>query len=118
MTNYHPKRAVILAAGFGSRLRPLTDLRPKPLVEVNGVPILHNALRNLEAVGVEDVTIVVGYRKDAIQYACGSRFGRLGSAMSSLPYSTRRAVRIRSGWHARHFFKAIAIFWKAMSFSR
>lgn len=72
-----PKKAVILAAGFGSRLRPLTDLRPKPLVEVNGTPILHNALRNLEAVGVEGVTIVVGYRKDAIQYACGSRFGRL-----------------------------------------
>ncbi|TSE03665.1 phosphocholine cytidylyltransferase family protein [Mesorhizobium intechi] len=72
-----PRKAVILAAGFGSRLRPLTDLRPKPLVEVNGTPILHNALRNLEAVGVEKVTIVVGYRKDAIQYACGSRFGRL-----------------------------------------
>ncbi|KRQ89859.1 phosphocholine cytidylyltransferase family protein [Bradyrhizobium valentinum] len=77
MTANAPKRAVILAAGFGSRLRPLTDLRPKPLVEVNGTPILHNALRNLEAVGVEDVTIVVGYRKDAIQYACGSRFGGL-----------------------------------------
>ncbi|MFB9950935.1 phosphocholine cytidylyltransferase family protein [Rhizobium puerariae] len=77
MTNYHPKKAVILAAGFGSRLRPLTDLRPKPLVEVNGTPILHNALRNLEAIGVEEVTIVVGYRKDAIQYACGSRFGKL-----------------------------------------
>lgn len=72
-----PKKAVILAAGFGSRLRPLTDLRPKPLVEVNGTPILHNALRNLEAVGVEEVTIVVGYRKDAIQYSCGSRFGQL-----------------------------------------
>ncbi|KRR11418.1 phosphocholine cytidylyltransferase family protein [Bradyrhizobium valentinum] len=72
-----PKRAVILAAGVGSRLRPLTDLRPKPLVEVNGTPILHNALRNLEAVGVQEVTIVVGYRKDAIQYACGSRFGEL-----------------------------------------
>lgn len=69
------KHAVILAAGLGSRLRPLTDLRPKPLVEVNGTPIIHNALRNLEAVGVEEVTIVVGYRKDAIQYACGSRFG-------------------------------------------
>jgi NDP-sugar pyrophosphorylase family protein len=72
-----PKKAVILAAGFGSRLRPLTDLRPKPLVEVNGTSILHNALRNLEAVGVDEVTIVVGYRKDAIQYACGSRFGGL-----------------------------------------
>ncbi|MCA6107924.1 phosphocholine cytidylyltransferase family protein [Bradyrhizobium cenepequi] len=74
MTTNAPKKAVILAAGFGSRLRPLTDLRPKPLVEVNGTPILHNALRNLEAVGVEEVTIVVGYRKDAIQYACGRRF--------------------------------------------
>ncbi|ANP91210.1 phosphocholine cytidylyltransferase family protein [Rhizobium beringeri] len=77
MNNYRPRKAVILAAGFGSRLRPLTDLRPKPLVEVNGTPILHNALRNLEEVGVEEVTIVVGYRKDAIQYACGKRFGQL-----------------------------------------
>ncbi|KRP85879.1 hemolysin activation protein [Bradyrhizobium yuanmingense] len=72
-----PKNAVILAAGCGSRLRPLTDLRPKPLIEVNGTSILHNALRTLETVGVEQVTIVVGYRKDAIQYACGSRFGGL-----------------------------------------
>ncbi len=73
----NPSKAVILAAGFGSRLRPLTELRPKPLVEVNGTPILHNALRNLEAVGVKEVTIVVGYRKDAIEYACGRRFGGL-----------------------------------------
>ncbi|WP_024510013.1 phosphocholine cytidylyltransferase family protein [Bradyrhizobium sp. ARR65] len=72
-----PKKAVILAAGIGSRLRPLTDLCPKPLVEVNGTPILYNALRNLEADGVEEVTIVVGYRKDAVQYACGTRFGAL-----------------------------------------
>lgn len=72
-----PKKALILAAGFGSRLRPLTDLRPKPLVEVNGTSIIHNALRNLETVGVEEVTIVVGYRKDAIEYACGNRFGTL-----------------------------------------
>lgn len=77
MTISAPRKAVILAAGIGSRLRPLTDLRPKPLVKVNGTPILHNALRNLESVGVEEVTIVVGYRKDAIQYACGSRFGEL-----------------------------------------
>nr|WP_274542319.1 phosphocholine cytidylyltransferase family protein [Bradyrhizobium algeriense] len=77
MNTNAPKKGVILAAGFGSRLRPLTDLRPKPLVEVNGTPILYNALRNLEAVGVKEVTIVVGYRKDDIQYACGSRFGEL-----------------------------------------
>ncbi|MBR1164609.1 phosphocholine cytidylyltransferase family protein [Bradyrhizobium elkanii] len=77
MMSNAPKKAVILAAGVGSRLRPLTELRPKPLVEVNGMPILYNALRNLEAAGVEEVTIVVGYRKDAIQYACGRQFGTL-----------------------------------------
>ncbi len=77
MTASVPKNAIILAAGLGSRLRPLTNLCPKPLVKVNGTPILHNALHNLQAVGVEEVTIVVGYRKDAIQYACGSRFGTL-----------------------------------------
>ncbi|WP_050424566.1 phosphocholine cytidylyltransferase family protein [Bradyrhizobium tropiciagri] len=77
MVSTAPEKAVILAAGVGSRLRPLTDLRPKPLVEVNGTSILHNALRNLESVGVEEVTIVVGYRKDAIQYVCGNRFGEL-----------------------------------------
>jgi NDP-sugar pyrophosphorylase family protein len=69
-----PERAVILAAGFGSRLRPLTDFRPKPLVEVNGVSIMHNALRNLSSIGVREVTIVVGYRKDAIEYAFGGEF--------------------------------------------
>ncbi|NRP70930.1 D-glycero-alpha-D-manno-heptose 1-phosphate guanylyltransferase [Ensifer psoraleae] len=72
-----PRKAIILAAGSGSRLRPHTDFRPKPLVEVNGTPILHNALRNLEAVGVREVTIVVGYCKDAIEYSCGRRFGNL-----------------------------------------
>ncbi|WP_192385124.1 phosphocholine cytidylyltransferase family protein [Mesorhizobium silamurunense] len=77
MTATAPRNAVILAAGFGLRLRPITDARPKPLVEVNGTPILHNALQHLEAMGVRKVTIVVGYRKDAIQYSCGRRFGTL-----------------------------------------
>ncbi|TCN27032.1 phosphocholine cytidylyltransferase family protein [Sinorhizobium americanum] len=100
MTNA-PKQAVILAAGFGSRLRPLTDLRPKPLVEVNGTPILHNALRNLEAVGVEKVTIVVGYSKDAIQHSCGNQFGKLeiNYVESSVFDRTGSAYSL---WLARH----------------
>jgi NDP-sugar pyrophosphorylase family protein len=46
-------------------------------VEVNGTPILFNALAHLAAVGIEDVTIVVGYRKDTIRTAVGDRFGTM-----------------------------------------
>ncbi|MBV8651383.1 MAG: phosphocholine cytidylyltransferase family protein [Alphaproteobacteria bacterium] len=69
-----PSHAVILAAGLGSRLRPLTNRIPKPLVAVHGVPILHNALTQLGESGVRSATIVVGYRQDAIRRACGTRF--------------------------------------------
>ncbi|MFC0804779.1 phosphocholine cytidylyltransferase family protein [Ensifer sp. P24N7] len=100
MTNA-PKKAVILAAGCGSRLRPLTDLRPKPLVEVNGTPILHNALRNLEAVGVEEVTIVIGYRKDDIQYSCGNHFGNLEISYVESPVFNKTGSAY-SLWLARH----------------
>lgn len=69
-----PQHAVILAAGLGTRLRPLTDDCPKPLIEVHGVPILHNALRHLGAAGVKTATIVVGYRREAIERSCTDRF--------------------------------------------
>lgn len=96
-----PKKAVILAAGFGSRLRPLTDFQPKPLVEVNGIPILYNALQHLEDVGVEDITIVVGYRKDAIQYFCGTRFGNIDiNYVESTVFD--RTGSAYSLWLARH----------------
>lgn len=72
-----PTKAIILAAGRGTRLQLLTELRPKPLVEVNGVSILCNALAQLQAVGVTEVTIVVGYRKHAIQYAIGAHYGAM-----------------------------------------
>ncbi|MGY4363179.1 NDP-sugar pyrophosphorylase family protein [Bradyrhizobium sp. i1.7.7] len=67
-------RAVILAAGMGSRLRPYTEFVPKPLVEVNGTPMLHNALHQLSELGAREATIVVGYREEAIEQSCGHRF--------------------------------------------
>ena len=53
-------QAVILAAGQGSRLRPLTDHRPKCLVEVQGKPMLQYQLEALNAAGVTECVIVVG----------------------------------------------------------
>ncbi len=61
--------AIVLAAGMGKRLRPITLSRPKVMVEVAGKPILEHNLEALEAIGVDKVTVVVGYRAaDIIRY--------------------------------------------------
>ncbi|MEX1198752.1 MAG: phosphocholine cytidylyltransferase family protein [Pseudohongiellaceae bacterium] len=60
-------RAVILAAGQGSRLRPLTDDRPKGMVELAGRPLLHRQIEVLRAAGVEDIVLVSGYRGDQLR---------------------------------------------------
>lgn len=64
--------AVILAAGVGSRLRPLTDDRPKALVEVGGESILARAIRQLAEYGVQKVVLATGYREDALKRALSS----------------------------------------------
>jgi UDP-N-acetylglucosamine diphosphorylase / glucose-1-phosphate thymidylyltransferase / UDP-N-acetylgalactosamine diphosphorylase / glucosamine-1-phosphate N-acetyltransferase / galactosamine-1-phosphate N-acetyltransferase len=70
-------KAVILAAGRGTRMRELTNDVPKPMVEVRGKPILHHILGGLAAAGIEEVLIVVGYRKESIQdyFGDGQRVG-------------------------------------------
>ena len=60
-------KALILAAGFGSRLAPLTDNLPKSLVEVNGKPILFKQIDNLLENGVTDITIISGYKADVLK---------------------------------------------------
>lgn len=59
-------KAVILAAGKGSRLRPHTDKLPKCMVEIAGKPIIHHQLKTLAKAGVKDVTVVGGYQSDKI----------------------------------------------------
>ncbi len=67
-------RGIILAAGGGTRLRPLTEHQPKCLVPVNGVPIVENALRALRQVECSSVSIVVGYKADVLRQHLGSEF--------------------------------------------
>ena len=68
------RKAIILAAGVGDRLRPFTQQFPKCLVPVNGVPILVNALTHLSDVGVKEVVIVVGHHKEKIYESIGDTF--------------------------------------------
>lgn len=61
MQNYRVQRAVIIAAGFGSRLVPITLNTPKPLVRVKGTRIIDSCLDALKEAGIDEVYIVRGY---------------------------------------------------------
>ncbi|MDW0114028.1 sugar phosphate nucleotidyltransferase [Sporosarcina saromensis] len=61
-------RAIILAAGMGTRLRPLTDERPKGLVEVLGKPIVERQIEFLKEKGIHDIIVVTGYLRDHYDY--------------------------------------------------
>ncbi len=60
-------KALILAAGFGSRLAPITNDIPKSLVEVNGKSILFKQIDNLHENGITDITIISGYKADVLE---------------------------------------------------
>lgn len=60
--------AIILAAGMGTRLRPLTNDKPKCLVEVNGVPMVERQIQFLKEKGINDITLISGYKAEALDY--------------------------------------------------
>jgi N-acetyl-alpha-D-muramate 1-phosphate uridylyltransferase len=62
-----PKTAMVMAAGLGKRMRPLTATKPKPLVEVAGKPLIDHALAKLAAAGVERAIVNVHYLADALE---------------------------------------------------
>jgi len=68
-------KAVVLAAGRGTRMRELTSEVPKPMIEVRGKPILQHIVEGLRNAGVRQFLIVVGYRADAVRnfFGDGSR---------------------------------------------
>lgn len=70
-------KAVVLAAGIGERMRPLTHTKPKGLLPVAGKPVLDYVLESLKRAGLEEVALVVGYRREDIEkrYGDGSDFG-------------------------------------------
>ena len=67
--------AVVLAAGEGSRLRPLTDRWPKPVLPIDGRPVIATLLRELAAAGCERVFVVTGYLAEQVEELVGDGSG-------------------------------------------
>lgn len=80
-------RALILAAGLGTRLAPLTDDRPKSMVPVNGKPIILKQIENLHENGIYDITIVSGYKGEMLANAIHELFPEI-NIVHSKDYAT------------------------------
>jgi mannose-1-phosphate guanylyltransferase len=88
-------KIVILAGGFGKRLRPLTDTRPKPMIEVSGLPIIEWQIRWLRKFGIKDFVLCVGFMKEQIidYIGNGARFDcRVEYSVEDSPLGTGGAL--------------------------
>ena len=69
------ENAIIMAAGLGTRMRPLTNTIPKPLVKVNGHRMIETIIQGLNKNGITDITIVTGYLADKFNFLCDKYTG-------------------------------------------
>lgn len=92
-----PRQAVILAGGLGTRLRPLTDTRPKPMIEVGGKPFLEHLIVLLRSQGFDRFLILLGYLPEIVQnyFGDGSRWGvTIEYSISAVDDETGRRVKL------------------------
>ncbi|MDN5894523.1 MAG: NDP-sugar synthase [Nocardioides sp.] len=96
MTELRPPEAVIVAGGFGTRLLPLTQRRPKHLLDVGGVPFLAHQISRLAEAGVEHIVLATSYHAAMFEPTLGdgSRWGvRLDYVLEDEPLGTGGAIR-------------------------
>jgi NDP-sugar pyrophosphorylase family protein len=89
-------QVVVLAGGLGTRLRPITESVPKPMVDVGGRPFLEYIVRHLAAQGFREVLVLLGYLGSQIQqyFGGGTAFGvRMQYSFEAVPLGTAGAIR-------------------------
>lgn len=97
-------KTVILAGGFGKRLKPLTDTRPKPMIEVFNIPIIEWQIRWFRRFGIKDFVLCVGYMKDMIvdHIGNGARFdSRVEYSIEEKALGTGGALLNAKEWVSR-----------------
>jgi len=95
----YPKTAIILAGGLGERLRPLTDTTPKPLLPIQGKPILQIHIENLRKHNIKNIILSIGYKADKIReyFGNGEKFGvNIQYCVEDEPLGTGGAIKLAS----------------------
>lgn len=88
-------KAIILTAGEGTRMRPLTTTRPKTMLITGGKPLIQYNIESLRDAGIKDITLVVGYKKEVIKdyFGDGSDFGvKINYAVQDGQLGTAHAI--------------------------
>ena len=98
------ERAIIMAAGKGTRLYPLTEETPKPLLPVRGVPMIEGIIQTLIARGITDIVVVVGYKAEQFGYLAEKYGIRL---VLNPDYET--ANNISSLYYAKDYLENVVI---------
>jgi dTDP-glucose pyrophosphorylase len=94
-------KAVLLAAGRGTRMRELTTDIPKPMLVVQGKPILQHIIEGMRAAGISDVLLVVGWRADVVRefFGDGAQFGvRIAYTTQVVQDGTGKVVELARGF--------------------
>ncbi len=92
-----PTQAVILAGGRGERMRPLTDIRPKPMIEVAGKPFLEHQIVLLREQGFNKFLLLLGYLPDVVQnyFGDGSKWGvQIEYSVTAVEDLTGRRIKL------------------------
>ncbi|MEK6939173.1 MAG: sugar phosphate nucleotidyltransferase [Nanoarchaeota archaeon] len=113
--------ALIVAGGLGTRLRPLTETTPKPLLPIRGKPIIEHVIRNLKKHGIKNIIISIGYKAEQVQeyFGDGNSWGvSISYALETEPLGTGGAVKLASKHLAKPFFLVWGDNLMDVSFSR
>lgn len=99
--------AIILAGGLGTRLRPLTEEKPKPLLQVKSKPILQHVIENMKRYGIKNVILSLGYKAGQIEehFNNGSKLGvNIAYSIESEPLGTGGAIKKAAKEITKPFF--------------